>query len=111
MPFKWIRSLPLAVLTRRLQFGPQISGEVGEMPTPSSNIRNPECLLIHFGPFQATVRKLGLFQSKKGEMRQIAEHGLKPTMLGQNLAHSPILKFIRVERQHRDVLRSARSGD
>ena len=67
-----IRSLPLAVLTRRLQFGPQISGEVGEMPTPSSNIRNPECLLMHFGPLQSAVRKLGLFQSKKGEMRQIA---------------------------------------
>src|SRR5438132_11210610 len=104
------RSLPLAVLTRRPHFITQISEGAGEMTT-SPNIGNPECLPMHFDPLQSALRQLCFFQSKKSEMRQIAQHGLKPTMLGENLAHSPILKFIRVECQHRDVLRSARSSD
>ena len=43
------------------QSRPQISDGAREMPTPSSNIGNPKRLLIHFGPLQSPVRKLGLF--------------------------------------------------
>ena len=71
-------------------------------------IRNPKHLAINLKTAQAVFWQIFLFQTKESEVRQIAEHGLKPTMLSHDFAHARVLKLVDIECQHRDVLRSAR---
>src|SRR5262245_1670678 len=77
----------------------------------SRYVRNPKYLSINFNAPQSVLRQVFLFQTKKREVRQIAEYGLKPTMLRQDFAYARIFKLINVEREHRDVLRRAGRGD
>src|ERR1700682_4557035 len=77
----------------------------------SSNVRNPKRLALQLDSLQSSLRQLCFFQTQKGKVRQIAQHRLKPTVIGEEFAHSPVQKFIRVESQHSDVLRSSGRGD
>src|SRR5882724_8452253 len=76
-----------------------------------SNIRNPKCLAAYLNSLQATLRQLGLRQTQISKMREVAQHCLKPTIGGEEFADAPVKKFIRVESQHRDMLRSSGRGD
>ena len=48
-----------------------------------------------------------LLQTEKGEVWQIAEHGLKPAVFGQDFAHARIVKLVHIKSEHGDVLRRA----
>src|SRR5712692_3873070 len=76
-----------------------------------ANVRNPKRLAIHLDSLQSSLRQLCFFQTQKSKVRQIAQHRLKPAVIGEEFAHSPVQKFIRVESQHSDVLRSSGRGD
>src|SRR5258708_8380364 len=79
--------------------------------THLSNIRNPKRLAIYLNSLQATLRQRGLRQTQISKMREVAQHRLKPTVSGEEFAHAPVEKLMRVESQHRDVLRSSGRGD
>src|SRR5215213_10320365 len=74
----------------------------------AGHIRNPEYLPIDLETPQPMLWQVFLFQPEIGEVRQIAEYRLKPTVLRHDFAHARVLKLIHVKRQHRDVLRRAR---
>src|SRR6266496_4354490 len=76
-----------------------------------SNIGNPKSLIMNFNTFQTARRQFFLSQSEKGEVWQIAQNGLKPTVKRQNLSHSLVQKLVCVECQHGNVLRSSRRGN
>src|SRR5829696_691737 len=75
------------------------------------HVRDPKDLAVDLDVSEAVLRQVLLFQTEKREVRQIAEDRLEPSMLRHDLAHSRIFKFVDIERQHRDVLRSAGRGD
>src|SRR6185503_4729364 len=71
---------------------------------------DPKYLPVYFDTSQPMLREVLFFQTEKGEVWQIAEDGLKPTMLAHDFAYPRILKFVDVKREHCDVLRSSRRG-
>ena len=75
------------------------------------DVRDPKDLSVYFHTAQTLLGQVLFFQSEKCEMRQVTEHGLKPTMLPHDLAYAWILKLVYVKREHRDVLGSTRGGD
>src|SRR5688500_20178416 len=75
------------------------------------HVWDPKYLTVDLNASQTTLRQVFFFQTKKREVWQIAEDGLKPTMLGHDLADARIIKLVDVERQHRDGLRSSRCGN
>src|SRR3981081_4666381 len=77
----------------------------------SGHIRNPERLTVNFDISQAAVRQVLFLKSHEGEVRQIAQHRLKPSVLGENFADSLVKKFVGVESQHGNVLRGSRRGN
>src|SRR5438552_16154108 len=78
---------------------------------PLGNIRNPKCLATYLNSLQAMFTQLCLRQTQISKMREVTQHRLKPTVGGEEFAHARVKKFIRVESQHRDVLRSSGRGD
>src|SRR6266496_2076760 len=76
-----------------------------------SNIGNPKSLIMNLNALQPARRQFFLSQSEKGEVWQIAQNGLKPTVKRQNLSHSLVQKLVCVECQHGNVLRSSRRGN
>src|SRR5713226_4239703 len=92
-------------------FKSQMSKPKGRMPANSPDVRNPKCLTTHLNSLQATLRQLCLPQTQKSKVREIAQHRLKPTVSGEEFAHAPFKKFIRVESQHGKVLRNCGRGD
>ena len=74
-------------------------------------IGNPEYLPIDLEAAQSVLWEVLFFQTEKREVWQVAEYGLEPTVLRHDFAHARILKFVNVERKHRDVLRRSWSGD
>src|SRR6266404_3298527 len=109
----WRRNYPMLTdASPRTKCRGQMSAIRGRMPRKSlSDIRNPKCLAIHVGSLQSTRGQLCFRQTQIGKVRQIAQHRLKPTVSGEKFAHAPVKKFIRVESQHGDVLRSSERGD
>src|ERR1044072_832970 len=77
----------------------------------SRYVWNPEYLSIYFETAESMLREGFLFQAEKREVREIAEHGLKPTMLREDLAYARMFKLVNVEREHCDVLRRTGRGD
>src|SRR4029079_6158104 len=77
----------------------------------SRYVRDPEHLPVDLQITESVFRQILLFQAEKGEVRQVTQHSLKPTVLRHDFADSRILKLVDVKRQHRDVLRRARRCD
>src|SRR6266496_5091078 len=96
---------------RRSLSAHQFSRHSGELSRTLSNIGNPKSLIMNFNTFQTARRQFFLSQSEKGEVWQIAQNGLKPTVKRQNLSHSLVQKLVCVECQHGNVLRSSRRGN
>ena len=69
-----------------------------------SNVWDPEFLTICLYGFKPALGQFRFWQSQKREMWKIAQDGLKPTVDRHNLAHTRIVEFVCVKRQHCDVL-------
>src|SRR5260370_42580298 len=108
----WRRNYPMLTdASPRTKCRGQMSAIRGRMPRKSlSNSRDPKCLAIHVDLLQATRGQLCFRQTQISEVRQIAQHRLKPTVSGEEFAHAPAKKFVRVESQHGDELRSSVRG-
>src|SRR5882672_10323661 len=76
-----------------------------------AHIGNPELLAVRLDALQSTIRQFCCCQSQEGEVRQIAQYGLEPSVLRENCADSLVKKLVRVKGQHRDVLRRSGRGD
>src|SRR6185503_14812699 len=74
-------------------------------------IRDPKHLTVDFQTAESVFRQVFLFQTEKGEVRQVAQHSVEPTMLRHDLADARILKLVDVKCQHCDVLRRSRRRD
>lgn len=60
------------------------------------HIWNPEQLLAGHDGAQAALGQLFFFEAEIGEVRQVAQHGLKPAMLGKDFAHAWVQEFVNI---------------
>src|SRR4029453_16489768 len=75
------------------------------------HVWNPKDLPVHLDVTQTILRKIFFFQTKKGEMRKVAKHRLKPSMLRHNLSHAGVFELVNIESKHRNMLRRSRCSD
>ena len=77
----------------------------------SPDVRNPELLAIRLDRLQSSAVEFAFRKSQKSKVGQIAENCLKPSFSRQNFTNARIKKFIGIESEHGDVLRSPGSGN
>ena len=70
----------------------------------AGHIRNPKDLPVNLDTSETVLGKILFLKTEIGEVRQIANDGLKPAVLRHYFANPRILEFIYIECQHGDVL-------
>src|ERR1043166_2985680 len=78
---------------------------------PPFHIRYPERLPARLDAAQAARAQLRLFEAEVGEVRQVAQDGLKPAAAREHRADARVGELRGVEGEHRQGLRGSGGGD